>query len=187
MKQASLCSAEFFAMNALQPSSPPPSHSPNRQPRPRSRRQPRRSSHQAIVAETSVKLTVNLILGIVAITALAKLIPYNLSQRQGLDELQAEVQEVEGRVVTLQADLDRQFDPQQARSVMQEQGFRVDPNQRQIVWMTQGQAASTAQQPTSDNTQQAEAQSPSIEQPQANPYPNQTAAYPGNVGAVGNR
>ena len=168
-------------MNALQPSSPSPSpNRPSRQHRPRVRRQSRRNLEQAIVAETGVKLAVNVVLGIAAVTALAKLIPYNLSQRQDLDQLQSVVQEVEVRVSALQSDLDRQFDPQQARSIMQEQSFRVDPNQRQIVWMTQGQAASTATQPAPTAEQQTAAQAPASE-PSQPLYPNQTAAYPRNI------
>lgn len=143
-------------MNALQPL-PPASPPPQRRARSRSRQRPR--THQAIVTEITVKLAVNGLLASAAIVALTKLIPYNLQQREELRQLQAEVTEVEQRVDVLQADLDRQLDPQQASSIMQEQSYRVDPNQRQVVWLTPSAqtaqsssgAAPAAPQPTAEN------------------------------------
>ncbi len=122
-------------MNALQPL-PPAASPPQRRVKPRLRQRPRPRSHQTVVTEITVKLAVNGLLAGVAIIALAKLIPYNLQQREELSQLQAEVTEVQQRVDILQADLDRQLDPQQASSIMQEQSYRVDPNQRQVVWLT---------------------------------------------------
>lgn len=120
-------------MNAYQPLIPPPDPSRRRTPRPR--RNPKRHPHRAIVVETLAKLSVNSLLAVVAITALMRLLPYNLEQQSKLQELNAEVTDLADRVDTLQADLSRHFDPQQAMSVMQEQSIRVDPRQRQIVWV----------------------------------------------------
>jgi hypothetical protein len=135
-------------MNALQPPrlpSPPSrrvaAKSMRRSSRRSSRRTVRSSTHRAaahrtIALEVSARLGVNLLLGLVAVSALVKLLPYNLMQAAKLKELQTEVTEVEGRVDLLRAEFKRNFDPQQALNVMQEQSARMHPNQRQIIWLT---------------------------------------------------
>jgi hypothetical protein len=75
-------------------------------------------------------------LGLVAVSALVRLVPYNMMQSTKLKELRTEVAEVEGRVDVLRAEFKRNFDPQQALNVMQEQSARMHPNQRQIIWLT---------------------------------------------------
>jgi hypothetical protein len=72
-------------------------------------------------------------------------VPYNLSQQQRLGEVRSEVAKLDQRVDELRAEFDRHFDPQQSMHVMQEQSARVNPNQRQIIWVTP--SATTAQQP----------------------------------------
>jgi hypothetical protein len=139
-------------MNALQPPSRP--QPPRRRVSQRNRRpssvqsssiQRSRSSRRAIATESSTKLVVNLVLSVIALAALAKLLPYNMSQQKSLEELQVKVAEVESRVDRLQTDFNHHFDPKQARLVMQEESTRIDPGQRQIVWVTPERA--TAQQP----------------------------------------
>ncbi|NJL38194.1 MAG: hypothetical protein HC899_16705 [Leptolyngbyaceae cyanobacterium SM1_4_3] len=125
-------------MNATQPSRPPLHIAPSaRRTVPRSRRspQPRSQPHQVVATEVGVKLAVNLVLAIAAISALIKLIPYNLTQQAKLRELTTEVAAVEGRVNQVQTDFNRHFDPRQATSVMQEQTSRIQPGQRPIVWV----------------------------------------------------
>jgi hypothetical protein len=102
-------------------------------------------SRQAIVAESSTKLIVNLVLSVIALAALARLLPYNMAQQKSLEELQVKVAEVEHRVDRLQASFNQHFDPKQARLVMQQESSRIEPGQRQIVWTTPQRA--TAQQP----------------------------------------
>ena len=121
-------------MNALPRYNYPPPPDPTR--RKMVRRRPRRNPHQAVVLENGFKLGVNCLLSVIALSALIKLVPYNLAQQAKLKEIRVEVSDVEGRVDRLQAELNRQFDPQQAMSVMQEESIRVDPRQRQIVWLT---------------------------------------------------
>lgn len=84
------------------------------------------------------KLVVNIVLCTAAIAGLSQLLPYYLSQQAKLREVRAEVKRTETRVSTLRTDFSRSFDPGQAKSVMQEQSYRVDPTQRQIVWQEQG-------------------------------------------------
>jgi cell division protein FtsB len=128
-------------MNALPRYNYPPPPDPT--PRRMVRRRPRRNPHQAAIAETGFKLGVNCVLTVIAITTLVKLVPYNLAQQSKLQEIHAEVSELESRVRHLRADLNRQFDPQQAMSVMQEESIRVDPRQRQVIWLPP--SSSTAQ------------------------------------------
>jgi hypothetical protein len=94
-----------------------------------------RHTHRTIAAEVGAKLAVNLVLTIAAGSALVKLLPHNISQEAKLQELRTEVAFVEGRVDHLRGDFNRHFDPQQAQAVMQEQSSRVDPRQRQVVWL----------------------------------------------------
>jgi outer membrane murein-binding lipoprotein Lpp len=131
-------------MNALKHSSLPPH--PGKPPRRaiRANRQKRWQTHQLTAAEVGVKLTVNTVLAIVAGVTLVRLVPHNLSQQSKLDALKVEVATLETRVNQLEADFTRQFDPQQAKSIMQEQSVRVDPQQRRIVWQ---RSLSSNQQP----------------------------------------
>jgi hypothetical protein len=77
---------------------------------------------------------VNLLLGVMAVSALVKLLPYNLAQQERLHEIQSEVAKLDGRVDRLQAEFDRNFDPHQTMEVMREQSARINPNQHQIIW-----------------------------------------------------
>lgn len=121
-------------MNALQPHRDP-SPAPIQPRKTRVRNRSRQSSHRALAIEASMKLSVNLILAVVAISTLARLIPYNSKQQADLQRLQVEVAEAGSKVAGLQEDFDRHFDPQQALNVMQEQSIRFNPKQRQVVWL----------------------------------------------------
>jgi outer membrane murein-binding lipoprotein Lpp len=124
-------------MNALQRHPEPiparPTPTPRRRARSHSKQRP--SAHQVALFESGLKLSINLILIAAAGTTLATLIPYNLRQRAALEQLQSEVKEVDGKVAQLEEDLGRNFDPQQALNVMQEQNIRFDPRQKQVVWL----------------------------------------------------
>jgi hypothetical protein len=85
------------------------------------------------VIETTVKLTVNVVLSTVAISALTQLIPYIDTQKTKLAEVQAAVKSTHDRLQHTQARFSRYFDPYQTKVLMQEQSDRIDPNQRQIV------------------------------------------------------
>lgn len=132
-------------MHAIQPprrlqSVPPQSSPPRSASRPVRRaasRPVRRHTERAL--ESSLKLSANLILAIAAGTALVKLLPYGFAQQAKLQEIHSEVALVKERVDRLQTDFSRNFDPQQAQAVMQEQSSRVDPQQRQVIWVTPAQ------------------------------------------------
>ncbi len=73
-------------------------------------------------------------LAAVAISTLVKLVPYNFAQQDNLQELQAEVVALRGRVDRLQANLNYLFDPNKATEVMQAESDRLTPNQRTVIW-----------------------------------------------------
>ena len=90
---------------------------------------------QAVIIEASVKLTVNLLLAVVAGSTLAKLVPHNRSQQAELDIQQEAVQALEQDTDVLWNEFSRNFDPQQASSVMRSQSGRENPDQKQVVWV----------------------------------------------------
>jgi cell division protein FtsB len=93
----------------------------------------RRSS--GVTAEITAKLIVNVVLSTAAIATLMQLAPYAVSQQAKLQEVKAEVQRTENRLKRLNDKLGRSFDPQQSRSVMQEQTDRVEPNKKNIFYL----------------------------------------------------
>jgi hypothetical protein len=84
--------------------------------------------------ETTAKIGVNLVISAVAVSALTQLLPYHWSQQDKLRDIRTEVKLMEGRVNNLQAEFSRSFDPRQAKSIMEEQGYRFEPNQRRVVF-----------------------------------------------------
>ncbi len=100
----------------------------------RPKRVPYSGVRQAIAFESSVKLTVNLLLAIVATTTIAKLVPYYQSQQSRLTTLQESVQVAERKNVELRSQFNRNFDPTQAARIMQEQSGMSYPSQKNIIW-----------------------------------------------------
>lgn len=101
---------------------------------PRTSRRQRNQGVRLVACETTAKLVVNLVVCTAALTGLVKLLPYHLSQQTKLHEVRTEVKRTEARVNHIRADFSRSFDPGQAKSVMQEQSYRIDPTQRQVIW-----------------------------------------------------
>ncbi|WP_448563504.1 slr1601 family putative cell division protein [Trichothermofontia sp.] len=85
--------------------------------------------------EVAIKLGMNVLFITGCIMALIHLLPQIRNQHRELQEIQAETTVTRTRVEHLQADFNRYFDPQQAKSVMQEQGHRIDPSQRRVVFV----------------------------------------------------
>lgn len=92
-------------------------------------------THRQIAIETSFKLSVNLAIAVVAISALTHLIPYYLMGRQKLTQLETEVEKTESRVQQLRTQFSYYFDPQQAKTIMQQESNLVDPTQKRIVFV----------------------------------------------------
>lgn len=124
-------------MNALQPSRPPLKPVEPRRVASQRKSRNRRRPYQVMALQTTAKLTINVLLSAVAVSALVKLVPYYWSQQEKLQEIQTEVKLTEGRVNSLRTDFNRYFDPQQAKSIMQEQSNRVDPGQRPVILINQ--------------------------------------------------
>jgi hypothetical protein len=123
-------------MHAIQPPIPPVQREQG-DPRLqiRRKRSQRSHPHQALVIESLAKLTTNLVLSLFAASALLQLLPYHRSVQAKLREIQGEVKLTQGRVERARADFNRNFDPTQADSIMQEQSNRIAPNQRPVVWV----------------------------------------------------
>lgn len=105
---------------------------------PRRSYQPRRvpfaGARRAIALESSVKLTVNLLLAVIASTTIAKLVPYHQTQQEQLGTLQSSVAQAEKRNAELRDQFSRNFDPAQASRIMQEQSGMGYPNQKKVIW-----------------------------------------------------
>lgn len=128
-------------MNAIQPSVDPlcPASAPpplNRSSRRRTRRRLRRGrveTPQVIAWETAVKLMINLVLAIAAMSALAVLIPDYQARREKLNQIQAAIRIAERQTSHLRREFSRYFDPRQANSVMREQSSSAAPLKPQII------------------------------------------------------
>ena len=94
-----------------------------------------RRADRTVVREISLKIFVNSVLSVVAVIALAKLIPYQLKQQAKQQEMNRETKEIESRVGQLRENFNRNFDPTQSRKIMQELSPKVDPNQRRIFFV----------------------------------------------------
>jgi hypothetical protein len=84
--------------------------------------------------ETTAKIGVNILISAAAISALAHLIPHNWVQQEKLRTMRTQVSLMETRVNTIKTEFNRNFDPTQTSRIMQEQGYRIDPNQHPIVF-----------------------------------------------------
>ncbi|MFK8184109.1 MAG: hypothetical protein AB8B99_12105 [Phormidesmis sp.] len=102
----------------------------------RPKRLPYANARKTIAFESSVKLTVNLLLATVAATTIAKLVPYYQSQHSRLTTLEDSVQVAERKNAELREQFGRNFDPAQASRIMQEQSGMGYPNQKKVIWET---------------------------------------------------
>ena len=83
--------------------------------------------------EATAKLGVSLVLAVAAISGLVRLLPLYQSVEERSRVMQTEVKRTEERVNRWQREFNRAFDPQQAKTVMQEESYRVAPQRRPIV------------------------------------------------------
>lgn len=108
----------------------------------------KRQQHQRLAEmrrEALIKLSVNTVLIAVSVGALAKLIPSQWMQQTQLQRIQVELEDTEKRVERLRSDFHRSFDPSQAQALRQQQSYRVDPHQKQIVWTEPGTSSGIRQ------------------------------------------
>jgi hypothetical protein len=122
-------------MNSIQPSRPPLQPIQKRRVISRPKRHLRQRSYQVMALESTAKIAVNLVITGVAASALAQLLPYHWLQQGKLREISTEVKLMERHVNNLQAEFNHNFDPHEAKSIRQQQGYRFDPSQRRVVLM----------------------------------------------------
>lgn len=122
-------------MNAFQTSKPTLQPEKQRRTVPRPKKHLRQRSYQIMAMETSAKITVNVVIIIAAISALAHLLPYHRLQQSKLREIRTEVKLMEERVNNLRTEFSRNFDPSQAQIIKQEQSYRFAPNKQQVVFI----------------------------------------------------
>lgn len=89
---------------------------------------------QILAVEAIAKLCVNSLLAFVALVALVRLGSYNAAQQDKLQLLEGEVQASQSQLEAERDDFYYHFDPKQARNIMQEQSYRVEPGQAQIIF-----------------------------------------------------
>lgn len=112
-----------------------PARLPQRQRRSRQQSPQRQAQrqHRALAWEMTLRLSVNLGISLVALTALARLIPYHQAQRQTLQQVAVAVTEAETTTAQLQADFSRYFDPAQASRILQAEGSQLSGQSIPIV------------------------------------------------------
>ena len=118
-------------MNALEPLDP--QEYPPVTPSVMAKRRLRSNSHRGFIVEITLKLLINIVLSTAAVTAFLKLMPHHMSQKDKLQEVRQEVEEIQTRVNHLQENFSYNFDPSQTKRVMQAQSPRVEPRKHRII------------------------------------------------------
>ncbi|MEA5466266.1 hypothetical protein [Leptothoe sp. PORK10 BA2] len=93
----------------------------------------RGKARQSLVLESTVKLTVNILLAVVAASTLAKLVPYYRQQQAELDQLNQSILALEKERDGLWEAFSHNFDPEQSGRIMREQSGQEDPGRHPIV------------------------------------------------------
>lgn len=136
----------------------------------------RRLSRHTKVFELSARLSINLFLAGIALTALSRLVPHLQTQAAQLKVVSEAVDQVEASTSKLKSDFGRYFDPWQTQKIMQEQSGYRPSTERQVVW-TEEKSAGPGSQTTTDK----EAAETNPNQPAAAPS-SQTPAVEANPG-----
>ncbi|PSB28429.1 hypothetical protein [Stenomitos frigidus] len=121
-------------MHALKPSYLPPQPPKRSRTVPRTKAKSRQHPHRPLAIEATVRLSVNVVLSTVAISALTQLLPYRSSQIDRLQELQAALKSMDERVQQVKSNFEQYFDPYRTEANMQAQSHRIGAQQRRIVW-----------------------------------------------------
>ena len=128
------------SLESLQPEKP----SRNK---PRTKRNLRKRTYQILGLEVTAKIAVNMIISTASVSALCQLLPYYWVQQDKLREVRTEVKVMEERVGNLQQEFSRNFDPKQSKTIMQQQLYRFDANQRPIIIINQDQTVTEKSEP----------------------------------------
>ncbi len=98
---------------------------------------PSRFAYRGVRAEITLKLIFSWAIAIASLASAVKLLPYHLSQQAKLKELRIQVRETEARVVKLREQLNKNFDPQQTKNLMEQYSSLLAPNQSRIYWLSE--------------------------------------------------
>lgn len=93
----------------------------------------RGKARQSLVLESTVKLTVNILLGVIAASTIAKLLPYYQQQKAELDQLNQSILSLEKEHDGVWEDFSHNFDPEQSGRIMGEQSGQDNPSRHPIV------------------------------------------------------
>ncbi|NEQ51975.1 MAG: hypothetical protein F6K11_17860 [Leptolyngbya sp. SIO3F4] len=93
----------------------------------------RGKARQSLVLESTVKLTVNILLAVVATSTIARLLPYYQQQKSELDQLNQSILSLKKERDGVWEDFSHNFDPEQSGRIMREQSGQEDPTRHPIV------------------------------------------------------
>ena len=96
-------------------------------------------TYRGMTAEIILKLIFSWTIAIASLASAIKLLPYHLSQQAKLKELRIQVRETEARVVKLREELNKNFDPQQTKNLMEQYSSLLAPNKSRIYWLPEEQ------------------------------------------------
>jgi hypothetical protein len=85
--------------------------------------------------ESGLQIGFNVVVSVVAISALVQILPERSSRHASLAQLEADVLEREDRVDRLHERFVYYFDPSQLQSIVREESQKIHPQQRPIVWV----------------------------------------------------
>lgn len=85
--------------------------------------------------ESGLQIGFNVVVSVVAISALVHILPERSSRHASLAQLEADVLEREDRVDRLHERFVYYFDPSQLQSIVREESQKIHPQQRPIVWV----------------------------------------------------
>lgn len=94
----------------------------------------RNSDETGMIAETSLKLFLSILISLIATVSLAKLLPYHFAQLDRLKELRTQVRETEHRVSIKRQQLEKNFDSSRIQALMEEHSPRISQNRVRVFW-----------------------------------------------------
>jgi hypothetical protein len=97
------------------------------------------TSQQQRLFTSSTKLVVYSLLSILGVTSLTNLVLYSMNQQNKLGQLRNEVKDAKQRLASKNADFQYSFDPRVAKSLMEENSYRIAADRRPIVTYSAGE------------------------------------------------
>ena len=101
-------------------------------------RQQNRANLQKTI-ETTLKMSANIGISVLAIVSIKQLLPYHLVQQEKIAEIDAEIAKIKPRVEKLEENFGTTFDPKLTRKVMSKNTYKVDPNLTPVFFVEKDQ------------------------------------------------